>query len=551
MGTPGTPDPFAKPSEFDDTPPDLAALQDAWAPKAACCWCASPLHNAEILGTACYVCPSEPCLQRQLAHAIILNIKGTDGKPSQRLLYLPLPRQAEAHEYVMANQIRRILYGGAAGGGKSKFLRWLAYSLCLSRPGFKVLLLRRTWPELEETHIQESILEEQQFGENGGGIMHVTPSNRRVDFYNHSYIKFGHCQDPKDMAKYLSTEYDLILFDELVTFTEKQYFLISSRARTPRSDGWKPMVVAGTNPGGPGAAWVTETFIHKFRDPKKYPLYNPAQHLYIRALLDDNPHVNASYVEFLMDLDPDLREAYRWGNWDLFPGQYFKEFRSTLKGQPYHVRRIDVPVSLPRRGGMDWGYLRPGVVLWGVVLPDSGRLYIEHEWVFDTLPPSKVAAAVKILNAIWGITLIRCVGDPAMAIRNHETGEDIFETLGNNGFPVEPAHNERVNGWIRCREWLKPWPDGAPGLVISPDCPYLIRTLPQLMQDETKLEDVDTTGEDHAADALRYMVMDYPGPVGALTGTKVFQPGTLGAMFQEAQAAALSGGYLGQYNVGG
>jgi len=292
--------------------------------------------------------------------------------------------------------------------------------------------------------------------------------------------------------------------------------------------------VAGTNPGGPGAAWVSEMFIDKNRDKKKYPAYNPGQHHFIRALLDDNPYINDSYVEFLMDLPPEMREAYRWGRWDIFPGQYFKEFRSHR-----HCAKIHVPPEIPRIGAMDWGYLRPGIFLWAVPM-DDGRLYIEREWVFQETAPKEVAQTIVLITKIFGWTLLTSHGDPAMGIRQAETGEDIFETLQKNGLYVSPSKNERVNGWMRLRQWLRPLPNGKAALVINPEgCPYLCRTLPQLMQDKTKLEDVDTSGEDHAADALRYLVMSRPYPFD-ISSTPMYPADSAGALFQQAKMMALA-----------
>lgn len=531
----------------------LAQGPSGWKPRPLCCWCQSDLVKAQVFGSPVWVCPKEECHQRQLQWAMVTNAQLNKGEPSQSLLhYLPLPKQTVVLEAIRSGQYRRILYGGAAGGGKSRLLRFLAYQLCLTYKNFNVLLLRRTFPELEDTHIREA---NREVGPDPGQIPgKCTPSNHLVEFPSTgSVLRFGHCQDDKAMSSYLSREYDLILFDELVTFTELQYLLISSRARTVRTDGWTPMVVAGTNPGGPGSAWVTELFIHKNRDPKKYPNYKPDDHLYIQALLDDNPYVNPTYVEFLMDLDPDTREAYRWGRWDIFPGQYFKEFRKER-----HCSSPYVPNTIPRLGGMDWGYLRPGVFLWAVPLED-GRLYIEREYVFTETPPSEVAKNIVTLTQYFGWTLMASHGDPAMGIRNHETGEDIFETLQKNGLSVQPAKNERVNGWMRVREWLKPIPDPQDpqnpkkykaALVINPDgCPYLVRTLPQLMQDPTKLEDVNTDGEDHAADALRYLLMSRPAPLSVGT-SKVYPAESAGALLQAAMAAAtVVPGVLGAANV--
>jgi phage terminase large subunit len=523
----------------------------AWKPQARCCWCGGPLVLSTILESSAWTCTSLPCVTRQVKYAMTAQVPAHKGHPAQNTLqFLPLPRQTECLEAVHSQGFRRILYGGAAGGGKSHLLRYLAYQLGLKYKNFNILLLRRTWPELEETHIREA---QREVGPNPGQIPgKCTPSNRLVEFHTTgSILKFGHCQDEKDMTEYLSREYDLILFDELVTFTETQYLLISSRARNKRTD-WAPMVVAGTNPGGPGAAWVTELFINKDRDLKKYPNYKPDQHHYIKALLDDNPYVNESYVEFLMDLPPDMRDAYRWGRWDIFPGQYFKEFR-----RERHCHNLGlVPPEIPRLGGMDWGYLRAGVFLWAVPLVD-GRLYIEREYVFTETPPSEVARNIRLLTSVFGWTLQSAYGDPAMGIRNAESGEDIFETLQKNGLYVTPAKHERVNGWTRMREWLKPVADPKdplnkakwyPSLIINPEgCPYLARTIPQMMQDPSKLEDIETKSEDHACDALRYLLMSRPAPVLPST-QKVCPPGTAGALMQELIRASTAQ-LLGAHNV--
>lgn len=196
---------------------------------------------------------------------------------------------------------------------------------------------------------------------------------------------------------------------------------------------------------------------------------------------------------------------------------------------------------------MDWGYLRPGVFLWAVVLPDN-RLYIEREFVFTETIAQDVAIYVKLMTSIWGWTLARSIGDPAMKIRQAGSGEDLFETLAKNGLYVQPGNNERVLGWNRLRAWLKVLPDGLPGLIISPSgCPYLCRTLPELMQDKHKLEDVNTNGEDHAADALRYLVMDRPHPMESLLDKPV-KPGTAGELFHKLLYTSTAQ-VLGSYNV--
>ena len=189
---------------------------------------------------------------------------------------------------------------------------------------------------------------------------------------------------------------------------------------------------------------------------------------------------------------------------------------------------------------MDWGYLRNGVVLWGVALPD-GHFHIEREWVFkETLA---IDAAARILQLCPPTTVH---ADPSMWIRDGQTGESIAETLNRCGVPLYRANHERINGWQRVRHWLRPSPTGQPWLTISPNCPYLIRTLPSLIQDDTRLEDIDTTGDDHAADALRYLLMSRPAPL--ISGKPEAPKDTAGALLREAMQAQRQG-VLGSANV--
>lgn len=518
--------------------------QDAikgWAPKALCCWCNTPLVRTVFPGfstdSQVWICPSQPCHLRQLKWAIVRQVT-EKGITKQSAVYLPLPKQTVLLEAVDSRKYKRILFGGAAGGSKSHSLRFLAYHLGLTLEHMNILLLRRTWPELESTHILASAREAPLIGAK------AIPSKRVVEFPSTgSVLRFGHCNDEKDMTDYLSTEYDVILFDELVTFSENQYLLISSRARTSRPD-WIPMVIGATNPGGPGAAWIAELFIDKTRDPVKYPAYNPSDYLFIPSYLDDNPYINPEYVQFLMDLPPEMREAYRWGRWDIFPGQYFQEFRR----ERHAKKSLIIPTDIPRIAGMDWGYLRPGVFLWAVVLPD-GRLYIEREHVFRQTIASEVAKNITDITKAQGLHLMYSVGDPAMWIKDGQTGESIAETLQKNGLYVQRADHERVNGWNRVRAWLRDAPDGIPWLLIDPtNCPYLVRTLPQLVQDDHKLEDVDTKSEDHAADALRYLLMSRPAPLSSGTD-KLYTPGSAGELMQSVIDDLSKGSVVGSHNV--
>jgi hypothetical protein len=409
--------------------------------------------------------------------------------------------------------------------------------MCLQHPGFQVLLLRRVYPQLEKTHMRRAIAEAPKFG--AEPVLSAKPPIIR--FANTAVLEFGHCQDMKDVENYLSAEYNVVLPDEMGTFEEDQILRIASSARITHAS-FRPCVVGTTNPG---AAWVRDRWILKDVDKDRYPDYNPDEYCFIPSLLDDNPYPDPEYEAFLNAQDPDTKAAWRYGSWDVFEGQYFKEFRKDK-----HVRRVELPSHFPLIGGLDWGYSSPGVHLWAAVLPDN-HLHIVREHKFKETTAQSVAEEICQINRHERLALTTTYADPSMWIRSGQTGESIAETFVSSGVPLQRAHHERINGWQRLRHWLRASPfDQIPWLTIDPDCHYLIRTLPTLVHDDSpgKEEDLDTTGDDHAADALRYLVMGRPSPPAASVKPQP-GPGTAGAMFRELVEANANRGRLGSDNV--
>lgn len=293
----------------------MKAETRAWIPEPKCCFCGGEFEKRAVLELKkAWICKNPPCAERQIAAGMYVN---------KKLVYLPLPRQTELHEAILSGQYEKILYGGALGGGKSEALRWESYHLCQTHKKFAVLILRRTIEELKKHHIMKAI------GEADTVNARWLAQEKRLEFDNDSYVQMGHCQHPSDVKIWLGLAYDLIVFDELVTFEEDMFVRISSRAgREDNDDGWEGMILAGTNPGsGP---WIQDLFMTKTRDPIEYPDYNPDAYLYLPAILDDNPFVRKTYVKFLADLPKEVREAYRWGRWDRFPMQFFPGFDRAL-----------------------------------------------------------------------------------------------------------------------------------------------------------------------------------------------------------------------------
>lgn len=421
--------------------------------------------------------------------------------------YVPLPRQVDAIELVLRPAgPTYILLGGAAGGSKSKGLREIAHMLCLTRPHFRVLLLRRTYKELDQTHLRDAEMEAPTMG------AEAVPSAKIVRYPNGSLLQFGHCETAADAGNYLSAEYDLILFDELVTFEETMFLLISSRARTTKAD-WRPKILCGTNPGGPQSHWVRHRFVDHAVDLEMFPDYDPTDWAFVPSKLEDNPYLDQQYEKKLLSLPPELRKAYRDGDWDIFPGQYFPEWRRTkhVMGPVAHA------VDTARVLSLDWGFVKPGSCGWWVLTDDHA--YREEEYIFTRTTAFEVGKEIARRTKERGLERVKyLVYDTAMEIPNNDSGESTIETVrrglraGGLSIATVKADKDRVNGWQRLRHWLGTSPDGTPWLQSSPACGYFNRTMPSLVSDSHHPEDVDSDGEDHAADEARYFVMSRPMP---------------------------------------
>lgn len=309
-----------------------------------CCWCQQYLIRTEAIPF--WTCATPACATRINSWNIAIcdtdskgKVKFTRGVPTVRqMVFLPTPRATVFFE--RQAQTKYTLFGGAKYVAKSFTLRWGAYRECMRIPNFRVLLLRRTFQQLEISHLLDMPAEAKQLELLGA---QYKQGAREFCFANGSLIKAGHCETTADAANYLSSSWDLIIFDEIVTFEVETMFLpISTCARST-----KPQVVAegggkvwaATNPGGRGAAWVPEFFIEKTPDRERYPEYHPDEWSYVPGVLEDNPYAPKGYRQTLMNLPPILRRQWLYSDWSAFEGQFF-EFMAQHDGQPWHVRDL-------------------------------------------------------------------------------------------------------------------------------------------------------------------------------------------------------------------
>lgn len=412
----------------------------------------------------------------------------------------PQPRQVE----FFLSRHRHIGYGGARGGGKSWAMRRKFVLMCLKYPGLSVLLLRRTYPELYANHVLPLLGELNK-------IAKYRDKTHEFIFPNGSRLVLGYLKLEKDVYQYQGHEYDIIGLEEATNFTEFQARWMRTCNRTTKAElkamGLSPRMYYTANPGGPGHGWFKRLFIsqeYEKRDKSEHYIFIPARVYDNKILMDINPE----YVEDLESLPDDLRRAYLEGDWDVFAGQYFSEWRR----EKHVIKPFAIPREWKRFRSLDWGYNDPCCVLWKAVSPD-GRVYTYKELYVTQTKASDVAK--KILEMSEGEDIAYTVASPdiwAKRGNDYVRGETIAETFMLNGVTSIKADNDRLNGWQRVHEFLADAPDGLPWWQVFDICTNLIRTLPDLVHDEHKVEDVSDKCEDHAPEAARYGLMSRPAP---------------------------------------
>lgn len=453
---------------------------------------------------------------------------------NQRVIWQPQPKQAA----FLARPEYEVLYGGAAGGGKSDAL--LAEALRqVNIPQYRALILRKTYPQLTELIDRSYEIYKLCY-----------PKARYIDskhcwtFPSGAKIYFGSMQHAKDRKNYMGKRYDFIGFDELTHFTFDEYIYMFSRNRPGKALTnaltTRVYMRATTNPGGIGHGWVKDRFITAAppmtpitetvtialpgggqKQIERSRLFVPATVFDNQMLLEQDPN----YLANLAMLPEAERNALLYGSWDSFDGQVFREW----KNDPDHYldrkwTHVIAPFRVPSEWRIvrcfDWGYTRPFACYWVAVSP-VGVKYVIREYYGCTGEPNhgvqmhhvEVAEKIREIERtdenlqgrdIYG------VADPA--IFEQSKGASIASDMARapNYIVWTPADHARIPGKMQMHYHLAFDADGDPLLQIFNTCKHLIRTLPALTYDERDVEDVDSDLEDHAYDAIRYMLMDRP-----------------------------------------
>ena len=414
-----------------------------------------------------------------------------------------------------------VMYGGAAGGGKTRAQIMDAFLCAMKYPGIKQLFLRRTLPELEKSVIRDSLMLYPR------GLIQYNSQKHTMSFVNGSIIDYGYCESENDVFLYKSSEYDIIRFDELTTFTEFQYTYLITRNRG--ANKYPKQMKSSTNPGDVGHAWVKARFIDPLVPNTLTEFKNAdgsvSTREFIPSRVDDNiflMHDDPGYKTRLQNMPESQKKALLYGDWDIFEGRYFTEFDKRI-----HVcKPTRIPEPCNRYFVMDYG-LDALAGLWIAVTPDD-QAYVYRE-IFKGKDAPKVegdeeshnglmvsAAAARIKDLEIGEPpVIMRIAPPDLWGRRSTDGKSPIETFADNGLYFTKASNDRVAGWLAVKEWLKPYEISGKRtskLHIFENCPNLIRCLPLLQYSKKDGNDAATDPHEitHLPDALRYWAISRP-----------------------------------------
>lgn len=437
-----------------------------------------------------------------------------------------------------------ILYGGAAGGGKSHLMRALALLVCASVPGVQVYLFRRHYADLYKNHME---------GPSGfptmlqplGRCARINESKNFIAFGNGSKIHLCHLQHRKDLNNYHGAEMHLLLMDELTHFVDAEYRFLRNRVRlgglqVPANplNLRLPMIVGGSNPGNIGHNWVKRTFVdhgpwHKHQAPSDE---GGMVRCFIPSRVEDNPTLLAhdpGYLDRLSGLgDPALVKAMREGDWNIVAGGALDDVWS----DELIVPRFRVPAGWRIDRSFDWGSSHPFSVGWWAEANGEevtingqpwafprGTLIRIHEWYGTRkagsndgikLSASEIAEGIKareqhMLAAGWIAGKVRPGPADGQIYQVTQSDTDtIAAKMARHGITwtrADKSPGSRINGLELVRERMRC--DEGPGLYFMEHCRAAISTLPILPRSQSHPEDVDSAAEDHIYDEVRYRVL--------------------------------------------
>jgi phage terminase large subunit len=419
------------------------------------------------------------------------------------LIDIELGRPNQKQELFFLSKSRFTAYGGARGGGKSWAVRFKATLLGAKYPGIKMLLLRRTYAELRENHIVplQSMLKTYQ----KSGLAKYKDTDKVFEFINGSRLKLGYLDCDNDVLQYQGQEYDIIFLDEATQFTEFMFNTLKACLRG--ANDFPKRFYLTCNPGGIGHEWVKRLFVDRIYSGAE----RPEDYTFIRASVYDNKAImdnDPEYVKMLETLPEGLKQAWLYGNWDVFEGQYFNEWRYDV----HTCEPFEIPKHWRHYTTMDYGLDK--LAHYHIAVDTENNAYVYREIYESGLIVSEAVKRIQEIESKDEYRHTR-LAPPDLWNTQSSTGKSTAILFSESGLDLIKSNNDRVAGWLAIHELLKivQGVDGMPTarLKIFRNCVNLIRTLPLLQYDDKHPNDTAQEPHEitHAPDALRYFAIGW------------------------------------------
>ena len=419
------------------------------------------------------------------------------------------PNQGPQSDFLASSE-REVFYGGARGGGKSYAMLVDPLRYC-DKQHHRALLIRRTMPELRDL-----INHSQQLYSKAYPGAKWREQEKEWRFPSGARIEFGYAENLTDALRYQGQSYTWIGIDELPQYPPPDiYNFLRSSLRSV--DPEIPVYMRATgNPGNVGSLWVKEMFVDPCESNKRFDVEIPTpmgvkkiSRKFIPAKLQDNPYLMQTddYYAMLASLPEVQKKQFLEGDWDAYESSSFPEFNRQI----HVIEPFDIPRNWMRFRAADWGYSSPACCLWFAVDYDN-NLFVYRE--LYTKRNTADIFARKVLEMEDGEYIRYGILDSSTWARRGDIGPSIAETMIQEGCrwrQSDRSPRSRIAGKVEVHKRLRVDEDtGYPSMFIFSNCLNLIRTLPMLPVDKNNPEDVDTTADDHAYDALRYGCMSRP-----------------------------------------
>lgn len=458
--------------------------------------------------------------------------EGITSFDGREVIWTPLPRQLLA----LQCPADELMYGGQKGAAKSDYLLMCAYEqMALADAKYRqtgrkqrgrAILFRRNLRNLDDLIRRSKELFPSI--DPKMGIAGWRSVEKKWEFTSGYTFEFAHLDGPDDHEAYQGQEITALLFDQVEEIAFEVYMYLVGQVRSRDDDMRKLLMVRTTaNPGGKHAQWVKDYFVTPCKSGKivmetiRLPSgrTHTVKKAFVPAKLSDNPYLfnNPDYEARLAKLPDHMREMYLNGNWDVVIGAFFA---GTIDTKVHFISSFSIPASWELGAGMDWGSSSPAAWELAARDPDNNVYFIDEIYgpgktgrIFGERIMSRFKNQQWSRERRWTMDEIYTVLDKSTWTGHGGEGATAAVSMQNMGIRLFPADNTPNSRQVGIEQWMERLTieNGKPKVYIFVDrCPNLCKQLQQLPVDEKNPNDVDTDAEDHAWDAARYKLMDWP-----------------------------------------